>query len=72
MNLADFAKHGTAVAARLHQLRPTLPVLLTTGYVADTLRAEAQLVGVCHVMHKEYTLEQLAPLLHRVLEKGDA
>ena len=66
------AMSGLAVAARLHQQRPTLPVLLTTGYVADTLRAEAQLVGVCHVMHKEYTLEQLAPLLHRVLEKGDA
>jgi PAS domain S-box-containing protein len=58
---------GLAFAALLHEQRPTLPVLLTSGYVAETLRAEAQQVGVRHVMQKEYTLEQLAPLLHRVL-----
>ncbi len=63
---------GVALATALHQQRPALPVLLTSGYVADTLRADAQQAGIRHVMQKEYTLEQLGFLLHRVLSPEGA
>jgi PAS domain S-box-containing protein len=61
---------GLALATQLHELRPALPVLLTSGYVADTLRAQAEQAGVRHVMQKEYTLEQLGTLLHQLLDSN--
>ena len=65
-NMPDLS--GVALASQLQAQRPGLPVLLTSGYVAETLRAEALQAGIRHVMQKEYTLEQLAPLLQQVLD----
>jgi PAS domain S-box-containing protein len=69
-NMPDLS--GVALAAALHVQRPDLPVLLTSGYVSDTLRADAEQAGVRQVMQKEYTLEQLGALLHGVLNPDAA
>jgi CheY-like chemotaxis protein len=69
-NMPDLS--GAALAAALHVQRPDLPVLLTSGYVSDTLRADAEQAGVRQVMQKEYTLEQLGALLHGVLNPDAA
>ncbi len=59
---------GLDIARALQQQRPSLPVIITTGYVSAQLREHAQQAGVRQVLQKEYTLEQLAEVLHQVLE----
>ncbi len=58
---------GIDLARELSRHHPDLPVVITTGFVSEGLRAEAQQIGVRHVLQKEYTLEQLPGLVHRVL-----
>jgi len=58
---------GLELAAALQRLRPELPVIMTSGSVSDELLAQAEAVGVRHVMLKEYTLERLVPLIQQVL-----
>ena len=61
---------GLDIAAELRRLRPGLPVVITTGYVSETLRSQAQQLGVLQVLQKEYTLEQLAGVVHQCLAAG--
>jgi len=63
---------GLDVAAEVRRIRPGLPVILSSGFVSDALRQDAQRLGVRHVMQKEYTLEQLAGLIDRVLSEAGA
>ena len=44
-----------------------LPVVITSGYITDNLRTDARSAGVRQLLQKEYTLEQLGPLLQQVL-----
>jgi PAS domain S-box-containing protein len=58
---------GLDLAREAAAHHPHLPVLLTSGFVTDTLRAAAAAAGVRHVLQKEYTLERLGPLLYQML-----
>ena len=58
---------GLQLAEALAAARPALPVVITSGYITDHLRADARRAGVRSVLHKEYTLEQLGSLLHQLL-----
>jgi len=58
---------GLEVAGELATLRPELPVVISSGYVTEALLDAAARVGVRSVMQKEFTLEQLPPLLRRLL-----
>ncbi len=49
-------------------LNPRLPVILTSGYLPDDLRAEARRAGANALLRKETLTEELAPLLAQVLE----
>ena len=60
-------RSGLDVVRALAALRPALPVVISSGYVSDELRASATQLGVRAVMQKEHTLEELGPLLHAVL-----
>jgi PAS domain S-box-containing protein len=62
---------GLTVAQEVARARPRLPVVITSGYVTEALRAEAARYGVRHVLQKEYTLERLIGLLHQVLAERD-
>ena len=59
---------GIELARHVSLMRPGLPVVISSGYVTDALRAEAASVGVRHVLHKENTLEELTALVRRVLD----
>ena len=61
---------GLDLAREVGRLRPRLPIILTSGYVSESLRAEVALAGVRFVMQKEFTLEQLAGLVHQALTEG--
>jgi len=45
-----------------------LPVVISSGYVSEELRANASSLGVRAVMQKEHTLEELGALVHEVLQ----
>ena len=63
------AMSGLDLATAVARLRPTLPVVISSGYVSEAMRAEFGRAGVRHVLQKEYTLEQLADVVHRALNE---
>ncbi len=63
---------GLDLARALFAHRPRLPVIISSGYVTDRLRSEAEGAGVRHVLQKEHTLEQLGALLQQVLASADS
>jgi PAS domain S-box-containing protein len=58
---------GLDVARALASIRADLPVVITSGYITPEMRADAQAIGVCGLIHKENTLEDLGSLVQRVL-----
>ncbi len=60
---------GIELARQLTALRPGLPVIITSGYVTDELRAHAQAVGVRAMLKKERTLEELSGLVRQLLSE---
>lgn len=60
---------GLELATALRQLRPELPVIITSGYIADALRQQAGPAGVRALLKKENTLEELPALVKRVLAR---
>ena len=58
---------GLELAQELARLRPTLPVIISSGYIADDLRQQARAVGVRALLKKENTLEELPGLVQQVL-----
>ena len=58
---------GIELARELARIRPDLPVVLSSGYITDELRAEAREVGVRGLLEKENTFEELGALVARLL-----
>jgi PAS domain S-box-containing protein len=58
---------GIEVAYALAQIRRDLPVVISSGYLSEELRAEAQRAGVRALLQKENTLEELGALVQRLL-----
>ena len=58
---------GIEVATALGSFAPSLPVIITSGYISDELRANAQRVGVRALLEKENTFDELCGLIQRVL-----
>lgn len=66
----NMPKHsGLDVVRALAGIRPSLPVIISSGHVSEELRANASALGVRAVMQKEHTLEELGALVHEVLKK---
>jgi signal transduction histidine kinase/CheY-like chemotaxis protein len=69
----NMPKHsGLDVVRALAGIRPSLPVVISSGYVSEELRANASALGVRAVMQKEHTLEELGALVHEVLVANPA
>ena len=69
----NMPKHsGLDVVRALAGIRPALPVVISSGYVSEELRANASALGVRAVMQKEHTLEELGALVHEVLQTNSA
>ena len=64
-NMPDMS--GLEVAAAAARLQPGMPLLITSGYINDELLAGAQAIGVCGVLQKQNTLEELPGLVRRCL-----
>jgi signal transduction histidine kinase len=54
---------GTDLAMRMRQVRPDLPVILTTGYSGQKEMERAQALGFHRVLEKPYSVEKISTLL---------
>ncbi|TDP73093.1 hybrid sensor histidine kinase/response regulator [Roseateles toxinivorans] len=61
-------RNGLELAQMLSQLRPLLPVLLSSGYFSDEMHAQALRLGVRGLLHKERLLEELVDKVREVLQ----
>jgi PAS domain S-box-containing protein len=62
---------GLDVAREIARVRGDLPVIISSGNLPEELQADARIAGVRALLHKQYTLEELGPAIHRVLAGGD-
>jgi CheY-like chemotaxis protein len=58
---------GLDLAAQLLALRPGLPIIISSGFIADDLRQRALALGVRGLMKKENSLEELAGMVQKLL-----
>ena len=63
---------GLDLLRALADLRPGLPVIISSGYLTDDLRSDAKAAGVRALLRKENTLEKLPALVHKVLAQAVA
>ncbi len=61
---------GMELLTALRQLRVDLPVVLTSGYVAEDTRAEALAAGAYAVLRKENLQDELAAMAAQALQPG--
>ena len=61
---------GLDLARSLREIRPDLPVIITSGYVTEELRAEAALAGVSQVIDKQASVDALCETIHRLLSSA--
>jgi len=64
-NMPEFS--GLDVAHELARIRPELPVVISSGYITEELRAEAQSAGVRSLLEKQNTFQELSSLVGRIL-----
>ncbi|MDE2276093.1 MAG: response regulator, partial [Burkholderiales bacterium] len=58
---------GVALAEALAQIAPELPVVISSGYVTEALKAQAEAAGVRAVLLKEYAFERLGGIVQAIL-----
>ena len=58
---------GLDVANAAASIRPDLPVVLISGYITDSTREAARVVGIRHVIEKANTAEELWVALDRIV-----
>jgi len=59
---------GPDLAAAARHLRPDLPIVLSTGFLDDSVRASVATLGIDFVLSKPYTMRDLSTALRTVLE----
>jgi len=64
-NMPDFS--GLDVAHEVANIRPELPVVISSGYITEELRRLAREAGVLGLLEKQNTFEELADLLGSTL-----
>jgi len=63
---------GSELARAVHRRCPGIPVIVSSGFVSEEIRSEAEDAGVSHVINKERTYEELAALAAKALAAGIA
>lgn len=59
--------NGLTLAAQLHVMRPDLPVILTTGYIAKLTPEVIAAAGIVRLLHKPSNLHALGVAVHEAL-----
>jgi CheY-like chemotaxis protein len=58
---------GTDFARELLLVRPDLPIILTTGYIASLTEQHVRAEGIRELLLKPHTLQSLGVTIHRLL-----
>ena len=58
---------GLEVARAIAGIRPDLPLIISSGYLPDELRSQAQRLGVRRLLEKQHTIDELVDLVQEVL-----
>lgn len=61
---------GLDVATRILQMRPDIPLVLTSGYIRPEDVESAHTLGVRHIVLKPDSITQFGDLVHRCFAKG--
>ena len=61
--------NGMELATEVARAAPSLPIIITSGFISDEMRQRATDLNVGALLQKEYTLERLAGLVHAVLDQ---
>ena len=61
------ALSGLELARGIRAVCPSLPIVLASGYVTDTLRAEAPAAGVTVLLYKEDAVERFCEAIQHVI-----
>jgi PAS domain S-box-containing protein len=61
---------GLELVAEMSRIRPELPLVISSGYFSDELRAGASRAGIRFLLQKENTFEELVPLVERALSQA--
>jgi CheY-like chemotaxis protein len=61
---------GLTLAEHVRTLRPTLPIILSTGYTGRISAERLQVARIEAVLDKPYTLTQLTDAIHGALRTG--
>ncbi len=64
------AMTGKELADRILGLRPSLPVLFTTGYTRNAIVHQGRLDAGVNLLNKPYTLRDLADKVRRVIDQA--
>lgn len=56
---------GMEVAQALREIRADLPVILASGYITEDLRAQAPAAGICELIYKPNTADELCEAVAR-------
>jgi PAS domain S-box-containing protein len=59
--------NGLDVARSVRSVRPDIPVIIATGYVAEDLRREVDALGRAEILNKEQTFEEIGVRAARAL-----
>ncbi len=62
---------GTALADKIHELRPDIPVVLMSGYAGAQMLERARAVGISEVLRKPLQSKDIAECCGRVLRSMD-
>ena len=63
---------GIELVREVVRLRPDLPVVLTSGYITDEVRAAAVHAGIRHLVYKPNTVDELCDVVLRLLQDSRA
>jgi two-component system, cell cycle sensor histidine kinase and response regulator CckA len=58
---------GLDVVLEVQALRPDLPVVLTSGYLTETIKAEAKAANVRQLLGKPYRADELCRIVHEIV-----
>jgi CheY-like chemotaxis protein len=58
---------GLELARQMHQIRPEIPIILSTGFSGELTQEQSRQAGIGYVLRKPYNLRELAQALHASL-----
>jgi CheY-like chemotaxis protein len=63
---------GTALADKVHELRPDVPVVLMSGYAGTQVLERARAAGISEVLRKPLQSRDIAACFGRILPRASA